>query len=74
MNTPEGKNTIAYRLDEGAWVDTDGNLHFSVPDILAHFGVEDTPENRQVMMMQLQDILSKECPHAKIVERETPED
>lgn len=35
------------RLSQSAWIGDDGQLHLSVPEMLAELGVADTPENRQ---------------------------
>lgn len=41
-----GSKTLA----PGVWVDAQGALHLSLPDILAHFGYEDTIENREMLV------------------------
>lgn len=33
----------------GLYLDEGNNLHIDVPELLAHFGYDDTPENRDVL-------------------------
>jgi hypothetical protein len=49
-------------LGPGVWVDTDGGLHFSAPEIMAHFGVPDTAENREACMQMMQELLAEQLP------------
>lgn len=58
------------RLGPGVWVDRDGGMHFSVPDLLAFFDVEDTPENRRVIEEQIRDVILGANPDASIVDQE----
>lgn len=58
------------RLGPGVWVDRDGGIHFSVPELLAHVDVEDTPENRRLIEAQIRDVILGANPDAVIVEQE----
>ena len=35
------------RIAPGIWLDVDGDLHYSVPELLALVDLEDTPANRE---------------------------
>jgi hypothetical protein len=54
------------------WEDADGNVHFSIPNALAAFDLEDTPEHRaavtQIMAQQL-----KQAGAGEIVYRPAPD-
>ena len=56
-------------LARGVWVDRAGAMHFSVPDLLAFFGVPDTPENRAVMEEQIHEV-ARAAGVAELVEQE----
>lgn len=53
-------------LGPGVWEDSQGAVHFSVPDILAHFQVEDTEENRNECIKLMQDLLKEKLPDADV--------
>jgi hypothetical protein len=40
----------ARRIAPGLWLDGFGDLHFSVPELLALVDLEDTPENREAVV------------------------
>jgi hypothetical protein len=48
-----------WRYGPGIWEDTEGALHFSLPDILSHFGLEDTPENEAWLQEQMVALVRK---------------
>jgi hypothetical protein len=50
-------------LGPGVWVDTDGGLHFSAPEIMAHFGLPDTEESRT----QCMELLQEQLPEGAII-------
>ena len=39
----------AVRLAPGIWLDARGDVHWSVPELLALVDLEDTPENREAV-------------------------
>lgn len=65
----EGRNKLKKRLGPGAWIDQDDNLHFSVPEILNHLGVADTPENRDQLMHHMAQWVKQQVPQAEIEQR-----
>lgn len=54
----------------GVWEDADGNLHFAIPEILAHCDLEDTPENRALATQMAREALLVARPDVLIIERE----
>ena len=68
------RNKLGKRLAPGVWTDKDGGLHFSLPELLALFELEDTPENRAIATDNIRAMLREQCPDAKIVERQSPQD
>jgi hypothetical protein len=54
------------RLAPGAWVDKDGGLHYSVPELLELFGWPDTPENRRAVEEAILETVRKAAPDCKI--------
>jgi len=75
--TPEpkpGRNKLGERLAPGIWTDANGDLHFSLPELLALFDLPDTPENRAIATENIKAMMLKENPDVEIVERESPQD
>lgn len=68
------RNRLKKRIAPGIWEDMDGNLHYSLPELLALFELEDTPDNRRIATENIRDVVSKANPAATIVERQTPND
>jgi hypothetical protein len=68
------RNKLKRYYGPGVWEDQDGALHFSLPDILAHLGLADTPENQAMAEQVLRELLAKDSPRTEIIKRETPED
>lgn len=60
----------ARRLAPGAWVDRNGGLHFSVPELLEYFGWPDTPETRAECQAMMSKILRELCPGSNVIEQE----
>jgi hypothetical protein len=58
------------RLAPGVWIDRDGALHFSVPELLAVFGWEDTPATRDEVTAIVRACVAREFPDTTIVEQE----
>ncbi len=56
------------------WQDADGNLHFSIPNALRAFDLEDTPENRaaatEMMMAMIKDAGAKQIVHRQLPDTE----
>ena len=58
------------RLGPGVWVDRHGAMHVSVPELLAEFHLDDTPENRERVIRTVYEVFRQQAPEAKIVEQE----
>lgn len=69
----ENRNKLGKLIAPGIWEDKDGNVHFSLPELLALFELEDTPENRAIATENIKEMLRKQCPDVTIVERPTPD-
>jgi hypothetical protein len=61
------------RLGPGAWVDREGALHFSVPEILAHLHLPDTPEGRAEAMDMIEGLLREMVPSTTTIVRQDDE-
>jgi hypothetical protein len=70
MSKLPGRNSVAKTLAPGIWIDTDGNPHFSLPDILKAHGYEDNTENRMMLTHVLKEMFRAENPETKFLERE----
>ena len=57
------------KLGPGIWEDLNGGVHFSVPELLAYFDIEDTPANRADAVQLVHDLAKSMLPNAKIVDR-----
>lgn len=58
------------RLAPGVWVDADGDVHFSVPELLAMVDLEDTPANREEVAQMVAGIMRR---HGLPIIRQDPE-
>ncbi len=58
------------RLSPGAYVDADGGLHFSIPEMLQELGVPDTEQNREDLMRHASQFLREELPTAELTTAE----
>lgn len=67
------RDQLDHYLAPGVWVDKEGGLHFSLPDILKDMNLPDTPENRAYVTTTLKEMLHKQTPRATIIEREKPD-
>lgn len=74
MKKSPNRNKLGKRIAPGIWEDKDGNPHFSLPELLALFKIEDTPENRKIATDNIIAMLRKANPDATIVERKSPQD
>jgi hypothetical protein len=55
------------RIAPGIWVDRFGDLHYSVPELLALFDLEQTAENVAAVTRQITEMLREEHPDAHVV-------
>jgi hypothetical protein len=55
------------RIAPGIWVDRDGGLHVSVPELLELFGWDDTPTNRAEVEHIVAEELRRANPDATLV-------
>lgn len=51
----------------GFWVDAQGHVHISVPELLAYFAYEDTPANRELLHQTIVQMMAARYPDASIV-------
>jgi hypothetical protein len=58
----------------GAWLDRTGALHFSVPEILAHLGIPDTPDDRAFCVQVIREMLAREIPSIEIIQQDETTD
>ncbi len=49
----------AERLGPGVWKDGQGFLHFSIPDILRHFGLPPTAEHEAAVLRLVQKLAAE---------------
>ena len=56
-----------FELMPGVWVDTNNALHVSIPDLIRHFGLENTEANRCEVEKIAQRVIRKEMPDVKFV-------
>lgn len=54
------------RIAPGVWVDKDGGLHYSVPELLELFGWPDDPEHRTLVEETILESVRKAAPDCKI--------
>jgi hypothetical protein len=64
------EDTLKRWLAPGAWEDANGNIHFALPDLLKHFGMADSPDNRRHLTRVIREIMEKEG--SSVVERPNP--
>lgn len=58
------------RIAPGIWLDADGDVHFSIPELLAMVDLEDTPANREEVAQMVAEIMSR---HGLPIIRQDPE-
>lgn len=59
IKAPSPTNKLKKRLMPGVWVDANNNIHVSVPEIIQQMGIEDTPENRDSVRLDIESVLTK---------------
>lgn len=58
------------RIAPGIWEDAEGNLHFSIPELLAVFGWEDTPAEREEVAQILEAVVRDQFPGKPIIRQD----
>ena len=51
----------------GIWIDRRQGLHFNIPEILAHLGLPETPEDCALATQVITDLLARTAPGTRIV-------
>lgn len=74
MKLSDKRNKIKKRIAPGIWKDQTGTVHFSIPDLLHHVSLEDTPENREEAKAMFVEVMKKEMPNTPILFRKSPTD
>lgn len=74
MKLTDKTNKLKRQIAPGIWEDQTGKVHFSIPDLLDHVGLEDTPENRKEAGQMLVEVMKKEMPNTPILFRKSPTD
>ncbi len=67
------RNQMRRRLAPGIWEDMEGNVHWSVTELLEFIEMEDTPANRTAVTEILNKIVRENVPKATIINREKPD-
>jgi len=63
------RDTFVRYLMPGIWVDANGHHHLALPEMLAHCGLPDTPENRRLVTECVRELMAAHSPEMKVVER-----
>lgn len=58
-----------HRIGPGIWVDRNENVHFSIPELLAWFGWEDTLYHREVVTAIVHTAVAQKFPESTVVEQ-----
>ena len=56
------------RIGPGVWVDQAGALHWSIPELLTHFGWPDDAEHRQWVERVIKEKVLEQWPGTRIVD------
>jgi hypothetical protein len=62
------------RVAPGIWIDRWGDVHFSVPELLALFALEDTVENREQVVATIEAMVQRENPSMTLIRQDPPEE
>jgi len=73
-NDPRPENQCKRRLGVGIWEDMNGHIHFSIPELLAHFDLPDTPAERRAVTHIMRQLLREQRPGGQLIFRESPDD
>jgi len=71
--TKTGRNSMKRRIGVGIWEDMDGNIHWSLNELLEMVELPDTAENRAIVEAMLTKQLKRNCPGVKIIRRDKPD-
>lgn len=74
MELGEGRNQLGKRIAPGIWEDADGCTHFSIPELLALFELEDTPQNHEIVKHNIASMFKEHHPDQAVVFRSSPDD
>lgn len=58
---------VKERIMPGVWIDMNGDAHFSIPQILAECGMEDTIKNRRLASEAVLEMIREKAPDKVIV-------
>lgn len=58
------------RIAPGIWLDAAGDVHFSVPELLALVDLEDTLENREAVFRMACEVARQHSPTAMIIRQD----
>jgi hypothetical protein len=64
----EARNQLKRRIAPGIWEDVAGAIHFSIPELMEHFGLPPTQKNRQWATQICREILLG-YPGVELIER-----
>ncbi len=67
------RNVVKRIIAPGIWQDGDGNVHWSIPGLLAVADIEDTPANRLAVMQIVKDVIRKRNLRATFEYRDKPD-
>lgn len=68
-----GRNLKKRDIAPGIWEDEEGNPHIDVPALLQIFGLEETEENKKVVMDGVEKMLKARFPEIKVIQRLVPD-
>jgi hypothetical protein len=58
------------RLAPGVWEDANEDLHFSLPELLDFFELENNPANQAHLDAMIRKLIAENIPKTTIIERE----
>ncbi len=71
--TATPRNVLQRRIAPGLWLDQENGIHWSLPELLAHFELTDTAEHRAQVTAFVEDIIVSLNPGQKIIYRTKPD-
>jgi hypothetical protein len=60
------------RVQPGFYQGPDGELHIDVPEMLQHYGILDTPANREMLTQVAAELCRERWPDARMTVLDTP--